>query len=162
MERSPAASPREPGRASGIHALAAQGGIRSGEGPERADEGARRRLLVVEDEWIAATLIERILTDAGYMVLGTASDGDEALRMAREMRPDLVLMDVRLRGGSDGIAAAVAIHDRLGIRCLYVTAHSDTGTLTRGNAAQPVGWIQKPFTEQSLLEAVRRAFGGAA
>ena len=162
MGCSSAMLPLEPGQRPGLHALAPGSGTAPGDHSARADKTARRRLLVVEDEWIAAALIEAILSDAGYVVVGTASDGDEALRLARETRPDLVLMDILLRGGSDGVAAATAIHDRLGIRCIYVTAHSDAGTLIRGSAARPVGWVHKPFTEQSLLHAVRRAFEDAS
>jgi DNA-binding NarL/FixJ family response regulator len=116
-----------------------------------------RRLLIVEDDWLIASQIEACLAAAGYEIAGHAADGTAALALAERERPDLVLMDIRLRGAVDGIAAAQAILDRLAIPTLYVSAHADPGTLARAQATRPRGWVLKPFTDTELLEAVRSA-----
>ena len=115
------------------------------------------RILIVEDEWFIASEIENILREATYDVVGIAATADDAVRLAVAERPDLVLMDIRLSGPRDGIAAAVEINARLGIRSLYVTAHSDPHTRSRGEAAEPLGWISKPIFGDELVAAVRDA-----
>jgi DNA-binding NarL/FixJ family response regulator len=137
---------------------------RSGE-PPSADPAARRtpgtaKVLVVEDEWFISMEIETTLEDAGYTVVGVAVNADEAVRMAEMYRPDLVLMDIRLQGGSDGIAAAAEIGRRFGPRCLFVSAHSDPDTKERGQVANPLGWLPKPFSAHQLVLAVEAALRG--
>ncbi len=123
-----------------------------------ADPGsARRRLLIVDDEWLISMQLEQMMTTAGFEVVGTAATAADALALADRERPDLVLMDIRLHGPVDGIDAACQIMDRFGIRSLFVSAHSDAGTMTRSLAARPAGWLPKPFTEAELLQAVRSA-----
>ena len=119
---------------------------------------ARRRVLIVDDEWLISTQIEQILTTAGFFeVVGTASDAASAVALADRERPDLVLMDIRLQGAVDGVDAAREIADRFGIRSLFVSAHTDPGTITRTRAARPLGWLPKPFTQAELLQAVQAA-----
>lgn len=120
---------------------------------------ARRRLLVVEDDWLISLQLEQQLTAAGFEVVGTAADAAAAVALAERERPDLVLMDIRLRGPVDGVEAAREIADRFGVRSLFVSAHTDAGTLARTRAARPLGWLPKPFTEAELLQAVRAALG---
>lgn len=137
---------------------------RSGE-PTPADPAARRtpgtaRVLVVEDEWFISMEIETTLEDSGYAVVGVAVNADEAVRMAEMYRPDLVLMDIRLQGGSDGIEAAAEINRRFGPRCLFISAHTDPDTKERGQAANPLGWLPKPFSSQQLVLAVEAALRG--
>ncbi len=115
------------------------------------------RILIVEDEWMVAVQIETVLNDAGYRIVGSTGDPAEAVDLADETRPDLVLMDIRLRGDGDGIDAAIRIRRQFGIPSLYVTAHSDPRTVARGEIAAPAGWLPKPFTEQGLVAAVKRA-----
>jgi DNA-binding NarL/FixJ family response regulator len=118
---------------------------------------AKRRVLVVDDEWLISTQIEQILTTAGFEVVGTAADATSAVALADRERPDLVLMDIRLQGAVDGVDAAREIADRFGIRSLFVSAHTDPGTITRTRAARPLGWLPKPFTQAELLQAVQAA-----
>jgi two-component system, response regulator PdtaR len=124
--------------------------------PERA---ARRRILVVEDEALVAMATSQLLEDAGYEVVGMAADSRQALRLAEAERPDLVLMDIRLRGGDDGVATAAEIRQRFGFPILYVSAHGDSATLARAAQTQPVGFVGKPHTTEELLRAVGRALG---
>ncbi|HET6467531.1 MAG TPA: response regulator [Geminicoccaceae bacterium] len=116
-----------------------------------------RRLLIVEDDWLIAAQIQACLESAGYEVVGHATDEWDALALAEQGRPDLVLMDIRLQGGGDGIAAAARIRDRLAIPTIYVSAHTDPATVDRARPSRPMGWVQKPFTDSELLEAVAGA-----
>ena len=89
-----------------------------------------------------------------------ATTAEQAVTLATQYRPDLVLMDIRLRGGSDGIDAAIEIHRTIGIRCLFCSAHTDPGTIERAQAATPAGWLAKPFSGPQLLEAIAVALDG--
>jgi CheY-like chemotaxis protein len=92
------------------------------------------RLLIVEDESVAAWYLQEALENMGHDVLGSVASGEEALELAEETRPELVLMDIRLEGEMDGIAAAEHIYSRFDIPVIYLTAHADDGTLTRAIA----------------------------
>jgi DNA-binding NarL/FixJ family response regulator len=118
----------------------------------------RRRLLIVDDDWLISLQLEQLLTTAGYEIVGTASDAATAVTIAERERPDLVLMDIRLQGPVDGVEAAREIIDRFAIQSLFVSAHTDQGTITRTLAARPRGWLPKPFTEAELLQAILTAF----
>ena len=140
----------QPWTAPGRPALAPQAGAGPG--------GAGPRVLVVEDEWLISIQLEQTLAAAGFEVVGTAASAATAVALAGRERPDLVLMDIRLRGPADGIEAAREIADRFGIRSLFVSAHgSDPATVARGSSVSPAGWLPKPFTEAELLRAVRAA-----
>jgi len=117
----------------------------------------RARILVVEDDFLVAVEIEAALSDAGFEVAGVTASADEAVELAQSQRPALVVMDVRLAGERDGIHAAVEIFRRLGIRCIFATAHYDQHSLERAKPALPLGWLQKPYSMVSLVNAVRRA-----
>lgn len=99
---------------------------------------------------------EWALTDAGFEVVATVATGEEALFAGAQARPDLVLMDIRLAGRMDGIAAAMALRAQ-GIRCVFASANTDPGTVVRSAAAEPLGWIRKPFTDMALIAAIRSA-----
>jgi CheY-like chemotaxis protein len=126
--------------------------------PERArgaDAQANpARVLVVEDDYFVSMEIEAILEDLGCDVVATSATAEEAISIAERERPDLILMDIRLAGRMDGIEAATRIHEEWGIRSLFVTAHSDPGTFARGEAANPLGWVAKPFTTHQLTAAI--------
>jgi signal transduction histidine kinase len=108
------------------------------------------RILVVEDERIIAFHLRQQLTKLGYDVPSTVSTGGHALRRIEEMRPDLVLMDINLRGKLDGIATAAAIPPAYRIPVIYLTAHSEDATLARAVATNPHGYLLKPFSEREL------------
>ncbi len=118
---------------------------------------AHEKILVVEDEEIVILDIRSALESAGYVVAATANSGHDAIKKAAEVMPDLVLMDIVLKGPLDGIDAADKIRALLNIPVIYLTAHSDESTLERAKVSQPFGYIVKPFRERDLLIAIEFA-----
>jgi PAS domain S-box-containing protein len=117
----------------------------------------KARILIVEDEGIIAEDIQTSLQELGYEVSGVATSGQEAMRMAAEMRPDLVLMDVVLHGEMDGIEAANQIHSLLKIPIIYLTAYSDDKVLERAKNTEPFGYLIKPFRDRELRSTIEMA-----
>ena len=115
------------------------------------------RILVVEDEAIVALDIRVQLTRHGYDPVGHATRGDQAIRMAGELRPDLILMDIQLSGEMDGISAAVEIGAQFGIPVVFLTAYAEDETLARAKCAAPAGYVIKPFTERELRSVLEMA-----
>lgn len=115
------------------------------------------RLLLVEDEFLIALTLESDLKESGYEVVGVAVSADEAERLAARERPDLVIMDIRLVGARDGISAAHAIFRQTGIRCIFATAHADAQSKASAEGAAPLGWLQKPYGRDTLIETVESA-----
>ncbi|MBN4006874.1 ATP-binding protein [Nostoc sp. LPT] len=112
------------------------------------------RILVVEDEVIVARTIASQLSQLGYIVTGTASSGKVAIAKALETQPELVLMDIILKGDMDGIATATQIRQQLDVPVIYLTAYGDDHTLERAKITQPFGYIVKPFTTKDLKIAI--------
>lgn len=108
------------------------------------------RVLVVEDELIVARDIEQQLVTLGYLPVGGASMGEEAITQATELKPDLVLMDIQLAGTMDGIEAAKAIRTQIGLPVVFLTAFSADDILARAKLTEPFGYILKPFSEREL------------
>lgn len=119
--------------------------------------GVEARILVVEDDAIVAADVEASLTSLGYDVVALAVDADEAVTFAETCDPDLVLMDIRLPGDRDGIEAGTAIRDAFDIPVVYLTAHSDPGTLARAKASGSWGYLVKPFEPGGLRAAIEMA-----
>ncbi|MEQ8537273.1 MAG: response regulator [Coleofasciculus sp. D1-CHI-01] len=115
------------------------------------------KILVVEDERIIAINLKESLESLGYTVPAIAASGEKAIEKATEFRPDLVLMDIWLKGAIDGIEAAQQIWDRLKIPTIYVTGHSDQSTVERAKITAPFGYILKPVKEQALYVAIETA-----
>ena len=115
------------------------------------------RILVVEDEAIVAMVIKRRLKDLGYIVSGIASTGKDAITKVEGTFPDLVLMDIRLKGDMDGIEATKTIKDRFSLPVVYLTAHSDDITFKKAKETDPDGYILKPFTEKDLSTTIEIA-----
>jgi PAS domain S-box-containing protein len=115
------------------------------------------RVLVVDDEIIIAREVETRLMNLGYEVVEIASSGQEAVDLAERTRPDLVLMDIVLKGDTDGIEAAAEIRKRWGIPIIYLTAYADEVTLRRAQVTEPFGYIVKPFTERELRANIEMA-----
>ncbi len=118
---------------------------------------AKPQILVVEDQPIVAMTIERQLRQLGYQVVKKVTYGEEAILQAADIRPDLVLMDIRLRGEMDGVEAAEQIRAQLGIPVVYVTGHADQETLRRAKVSAPFGYILKPFKGRDLEVAIEIA-----
>jgi len=116
------------------------------------------KILVVEDERIIAINLKESLESLGYIVPAIAASGEKAIEKATEFHPDLVLMDIWLKGNIDGIEAAQQIWDRLKIPTIYVTGHSDQSTVERAKITAPFGYILKPVKEQALYVAIETAF----
>ncbi|MEH2201780.1 hybrid sensor histidine kinase/response regulator [Nostoc sp.] len=112
------------------------------------------RILVVEDEVIVARTIASQLSQLGYIVTGTASSGKVAIAKASETQPELVLMDIILKGEMDGIATASQIREQLDVPVIFLTAYGDDRTLERAKITQPFGYIVKPFTTKDLRIAI--------
>ncbi|MCZ7595578.1 MAG: response regulator [Hyphomicrobium sp.] len=122
-----------------------------------ADDGAPRRILVVEDEMFVAMDIEAAVLKAGHQVVGFAGTAQQAVALADEKRPDLVLMDIRLAGGGDGVDAAIEIRRRFNIPSLIVSAYYDAETRARAAPAKILGFIPKPFDHALLAAALNGA-----
>jgi DNA-binding NarL/FixJ family response regulator len=126
---------------------------------DRQNTGPARlsRILLVEDDYIAATDAEAALLDAGFEVIGPANSAEEAIELAHTEMPELIVMDIRLTGPRDGIDAAREILRSTGIRSLFATAHSTSAIRNRAEETPPLGWLAKPYTPQALVDAVRAA-----
>ncbi|MCA1825839.1 MAG: ATP-binding protein [Myxococcales bacterium] len=118
---------------------------------------AQRKILVVEDENIVAMDLRASLTALGYQVTDTAGTGHEALESAQQRQPDLVLMDINLRGEMDGITTADLMRTRYDLPVVYLTAFSDDATLRRARVTEPFGYLLKPFDERELHIAIEMA-----
>lgn len=114
-------------------------------------------LLVVEDDRIVARDIQNSLTNLGFGVSDVVSSGVEALDRVKEKAPDLVLMDISLKGEMDGIEAASQIHSQFHIPIVYLTAYADENVLERAKVTEPFGYIIKPFVERELHSAIEVA-----
>jgi CheY-like chemotaxis protein len=122
---------------------------------------ANARILIVEDEHIIAWDLQRRLTRLGYVVLGIVSSGQDAVEKALDLRPDLILMDIRLPGTMDGIEAAERIRAQLQTVIVYMTAYADEPTVQRALASEPAVVMRKPFHISELQRALERALGKA-
>ncbi len=115
------------------------------------------RILVVEDEAIVAMGIKHKLETMGHEVVDTVSTGKDAIRASKIHEPDLVLMDIVLKGEMDGIEAARKIRDRFNIPIIYLTAYADEEMLTRAKVTEPYGYIVKPFKSSELNANIEMA-----
>jgi len=117
----------------------------------------KTKILLVENENIVARDIENMLRELGYDVLAVLSTGKEAVEKAETLQPDLVLMDVRLQGGIDGVEAANLIYRGFDIPVVYLTAYADEITMERAKLTEPYGYILKPFEERELQTSIEIA-----
>jgi PAS domain S-box-containing protein len=118
---------------------------------------APARILVVEDEGIVALNLRRSLTGLGYEVVGVAATAADALELASKGRPDLVLMDIHIRGNVDGIDAAVRLREQGGAPVVFLTAYADESTVERAKQAAPYGYLVKPFSAPELRTTIETA-----
>jgi CheY-like chemotaxis protein len=119
-------------------------------------------ILIVEDEALIAMDIWMTVESLGFKALGKAFSGEESIRKVESLRPDLVLMDIRLRGDMDGIAAADEIYSRFGVPVIYLTAYTDDQTLLRTRRPGSYGCLPKPFEPVDLRDAIARSVAGRA
>jgi len=117
---------------------------------------AKRRVIIADDESLIRLDIKEMLTTLGYLVVGEAGDGVSAVNQARELRPDLVIMDIKMPG-MDGIAAAKVLTEEKVAPVLLLTAFSQQDLVERAKEAGVVGYIVKPFREAELVPAIEIA-----
>ncbi len=117
----------------------------------------QKSILIVEDEALVARDVQNRLISQGYDIAGWATSGEDAIAEAEKSSPDLVLMDIHLKGSVDGIEAAEQIREKNGIPVVFVTALADDDTLDRAKVADPFGFILKPFSERDLHTTIEIA-----
>jgi len=118
---------------------------------------SKNNILVVEDESIVSKDIQQSLKKLGYNIVGAASTGEKAIEIANETKPDLVLMDIMLKGEMSGIETAEKIKETLSIPVIYLTAYADENTLAKAKVTEPYGYIIKPFKEIDLHTSIEMA-----
>ena len=117
----------------------------------------KTQILIVEDEGIVAKDLQAMLRRLGYHVPATVGTGELAIQTALQNQPDLILMDIQLRGSMDGIQASAAITSQQDVPILYLTANSDEATLQRAKATGPFGFLVKPFEERAIQAGIEMA-----
>ena len=115
------------------------------------------RIMVVEDEISVSMELEEMLRENGYHVSGVVASGEEAIAKARQLKPDLILMDIKLSGELDGIDAAARIRSRMDIPSVFLTGHGEKELVDRAVKADPLGYVMKPLNEEQILAAVALA-----
>jgi len=116
-------------------------------------------ILIVEDEALIASYIEEVLEESGFHVAGIAASGPEALSLAAESGPALALVDIRLTGPIDGIELACLLRKKFGLPAIFLSGLVDGETAKRAEAAQPLGFLPKPFLPSQVFKAIERALG---
>lgn len=114
-------------------------------------------IFIVEDESIVAKDIQNSLTKLGYNVVGFANNGLDAIEKITELKPDLVLMDIMIKGSMTGIEVSEKIKETMNIPVIFLTAYADEGTLSRAKITEPYGYILKPFKEIDLHSTIEMA-----
>jgi DNA-binding LytR/AlgR family response regulator len=114
-------------------------------------------VLVVEDESIVSKDIQYSLKKLGYNVIGAAPTGERAVELAEELNPDIILMDIMLKGKITGIEASAQIKEKLNIPVIFLTAYADENTLSKAKITEPYAYIIKPFKEIDLHTSIEMA-----
>ena len=115
------------------------------------------RVLVIEDESIVSKDIQHSLKRLGYSIAGSAATGEKAIALAEEEKPDIVLMDIMLKGDMNGIEAAEIVRREHNIPVIFLTAYADEATLSKAKITEPYGYIIKPFKEIDLHTSIEMA-----
>ena len=118
---------------------------------------SKTNVLVVEDESIVSKDIQQSLKKLGYNVVGAASTGERAFELAMSESPDIILMDIMLKGSINGIETAERIKKELNIPIIYLTAYADEATLSKAKITEPYGYIIKPFKVVDLQSSIELA-----
>jgi PAS domain S-box-containing protein len=115
------------------------------------------RILIVEDDELFAQDLEYMLESLDYDVVAAVPSGEEAIKKAAEISPDLILMDISLKGNIDGIGSSKKIAERSSIPVIYLTAHSDEATMERAGLTEPFGYLIKPLNQRDLQMTIDMA-----
>lgn len=116
-----------------------------------------KRILIVEDEAIVAMDLEQTLVNLGFIAVGNANSFDSALEKVKSTSPDLILMDIHIKGAKDGIDAATKVKEMYDIPVVFLTAHADEATLDRAKETSPFGYVVKPFDKSNLKATIEIA-----
>lgn len=122
-----------------------------------ADTSKPVTILIVEDDALIAAFLSELVAKLGFVAVGTAASGPEAMALAAVARPALALVDIGLFGAIDGIDLAVRLKREHGIPSIFTSGRFDPETAIRARGAQPLGIVQKPFRPSELLNAIERA-----
>ena len=112
------------------------------------------RALIVEDEALIAEELRGRLARLGFQVIGSVDSADEGIAIAIHECPDLVLMDIRLKGAKDGVQACREIRQQVDVPIIYITAYSDQGTVERVKHTEHDGFVSKPFHRHELRSTI--------
>ncbi len=115
------------------------------------------KVFIIEDEAITALDIKRTLEKLNYEIVGIKDRGDEALKLIGETEPDVILMDITLKGELDGIETARLVNIQYKIPIVYLTAHYDDETIERSKTTNPYGFLLKPLNDRDLNSCLRMA-----
>ncbi len=118
---------------------------------------AKVKILIVEDENLVAKDVQSILKSLGYQVTAIVNSGEKAIQEVEENRPDLVLMDIKLRGKMTGIEVAKELKDRFSIPVVFLTAYADDNLLNKAKITEPYGYIIKPYQPKELQTTIEMA-----
>ena len=122
-------------------------------------EPVKNKILIIEDDEIIRKVIEWRLNKLGYTICGEASRGEDAIRLADELKPDAIIMDFLLAGNMDGIEAARIIRKDRNVPFIFLTAHSDEKLLEKIIPLKPAHYILKPFSDNDLRIALGLSLG---
>ncbi|HRD37094.1 MAG TPA: response regulator [Bacteroidia bacterium] len=114
-------------------------------------------IFIVEDESIVAKDIQNNLIKLGYNVLGIANNGNDAIEQIKSLNPDVVLMDIMIKGDLTGIEVAEQLRKFVNVPVIFLTAYADESTLSRAKVTEPYGYILKPFKEIDLHSTIEMA-----
>ena len=117
----------------------------------------KRRILIVEDEVIIAEDLKSAIEEIGFTVVGYAVSADEAVEKALKLKPDLILMDIILKGKKNGIEASIEIKKEQDIPIIFLTAYADTKMIEKAKSIEPYAYLIKPFQERQLLASIEMA-----
>jgi AmiR/NasT family two-component response regulator len=118
---------------------------------------SKARIFIVEDESIVALDIHNSLAASGYEIVGQTNRGEDAVKLTGELQPDLILMDIGLKGEVDGIEAATRIRRQFDLPVIFLTAFTTPTILERARQAEPFGYVVKPFDERELIGNIKMA-----
>ena len=117
----------------------------------------RYKVLIVEDERVVAKDLALTIESMGYEVIGSAASHDEAMAICAQQEPDIVLMDIRIKGPIDGIDTAAELLERYGLHVIYLTAHADIASIDRAKRTRPHAYLLKPVKPGELQGAIEIA-----
>jgi DNA-binding NarL/FixJ family response regulator len=122
-------------------------------------EEKKKKILIVEDQRIVALDLKRTLYNCGYSITGICSTGEDAIDLIPRKKPDLILMDILLKGKMNGIETAECINEKYDIPIIYITALTDVDTYIKAVKTEPRKYLMKPFETDSLQKAIAEVFG---